>query len=416
MQQPRLNILLGCYACDPTYGSEPGMGWNFAYNISKHHNVHVLVEEGEFKETLTQYSLKHPEKVRNITFHYIPRKHHELLRKIWPPSYYWFYRAWHKKAYLYAKELNRQINFDIVHQITISGFRQPGYLWKLGKPFIWGPLGGFTDTPWCLLSSLGVQGAIYFGIRNIINFFHKRWGFAARAAARHSHTILTSTTQAVKEIHDFWKKDAILMNEVGLESHPISYHPCRHQENTPLRICWAGEHIPRKALDILLKALPQCKEKMELHVLSKGPRMTYWKKMAKSLGLNKSVTFHGFVPRDEAFRIMSTSHAFCITSIREDTSTVVFEAFRYGLPIIALDHCGFSTVIDDTCGIKIPIRTKSQVISDYARHLDYLAANEHIRLKLSSGALERCKQFSWDAKMETLNKIYASTKEPKESS
>jgi glycosyltransferase involved in cell wall biosynthesis len=103
---------------------------------------------------------------------------------------------------------------------------------------------------------------------------------------------------------------------------------------------------------------------------------------------------------------MSSSHVFCITSVREDTSTVVFEAFRYGLPIIALDHCGFSTVIDETSGIKIPINSRKQVIADYARHLDYLATHEDVRQTLSAGALERCQSFTWEAKMNTLNHLY----------
>ena len=402
----RLKVLLGCYACDPNYGSEPGMGWNFASNIARYHDVHVLVEEGEFKDKLLQYSAAYPDKVKNITFHYIPRRHHELLRKIWPPSYYWFYRKWHKLAYRYAVMLDKKENFDIVHQVTISGFREPGYLWKLGKPFIWGPLGGFTDTPWCLLSSLGGHGAIYFGIRNIINFFQKRWGRAARAAAAHSQTILTSTTKAVKEIRDFWRKDAVLMNEVGLETGHSCYEPSVHEPGKPLRVCWAGEHIPRKALDLLLYALPLCKEKVELHVLSHGPRMEAWKRLSHKLGLDNIVTFHGFVPRDDAFRIMATSHVFCITSVREDTSTVVFEAFRYGLPIIALDHCGFSSVINDDCGIKIPILSRQQVIKDYAKNIDFLASHEKTRQKLSKGAIIRCSQFTWDAKMEVINKIY----------
>lgn len=408
MSEKRLKVLLGCYACHPNHGSEPGMGWHFLYNIAQYHDVHAIVEEGEFKELLTRFSEEHPEKVKNITFHFVPRTHHETLRKIWPPSYYWFYRAWHRHAFKLAQELDKTEHFDIVHQVTISGFREPGFLWKLGKPFIWGPLGGFTDAPWCLMGSLGLGGAIHFGVRNIINFFHKRWAFSVRKAAINAHTILTSTAQAVREIHDFWHRDAVLMNEVGLETHHTVYHPLAHEAGTPLRICWAGEHKPRKALDLLLQALPLCKEKMELHVLSKGPRTTAWKAMAHKLGLDDVVTFHGFVPREEAFRIMGTSHVFCITSVREDTSTVVFEAFRYGLPIIALDHCGFSAVIDETSGIKIPIHSRKQVLADYARHLDYLAAHEDERKRLSDGALERCKQFTWEAKMETLNAIYAS--------
>ena len=352
------------------------MGWNFAYHIARHHDVHVLVEEEKFKEKLLTFSAENPDAVSNITFHFLAKKRHRTLRKIWPPSYYWFYREWHNRAYAYARELDKTENFDIVHQVTISGFREPGFLWKLGKPFIWGPLGGFTDTPWCLMSSLGWKGALHFGVRNIVNYFHKRWGKLPRAAAQNSHTILTSTTQAVREIREYWHKDAVMMNEVGLETRHTPYSPQKHEAGTPLRICWAGEHIPRKALDLLLHALPLCKEKMELHVLSKGPRMQAWKKLTSKLGLDNIVTFHGFVPREEAFHIMGTSHVFCITSVREDTSTVVFEAFRYGLPIVALDHCGFATVINETCGIKIPIQSRKQVIEDYARHLDYLASHE----------------------------------------
>lgn len=402
----RLKVLLCCYACDPGYGSEPGMGWNFAYHISRFHDVHVLVEKDEFEKPLTEFSKKNPEDVRNITFHFIKRNHHNTLRKIWPPSYYWFYRKWQKQAYNYALELDKIENFDVVHQVTISGFRAPGYLWKLGKPFIWGPLGGFTDTPWCLLGSLGIQGSLYFGARNVINFFQKRWGAAAKEAAAHSHTILTSTTKAVREIMDFWGKPSILMNEVGLETRHTQYLPQTHPPDTPLRICWAGEHVPRKALDLLLHALPLCKERMELHVLSKGPRTSTWKKLASKLQLDNIVTFHGFVPREEAFSIMGSCHVFCITSVREDTSTVVFEAFRYGLPIVALDHCGFSSVIDDSSGIKIPINSHQQVVKDFAHHLDYLATHESERQVLSKGALERCKQFTWDAKMQALNTIY----------
>lgn len=145
---------------------------------------------------------------------------------------------------------------------------------------------------------------------------------------------------------------------------------------------------------------------MELHVLSKGPRTKAWKAMAHKLGLDDIVTFHGFVPREKAFHIMGTSHVFCITSVREDTSTVVFEAFRYGLPIIAMDHCGFSAVIDETSGIKIPINSRKQVLEDYARNLDYIATHETERKRLSNGALERCKQFTWEAKMDIINSIY----------
>lgn len=386
------------------------MGWNFAYQISQHHDVHVIVE-GKFRENLEQYAEVHPEAVAHMTFHYVNRLRLKRLRKIWPPSYYWTYHRWHRDAYQLALRLHEKEHFDVAHMITLSGYREPGLLWKLNVPFVWGPIGGLTDTPWCLLRCLGLYGALFFGVRNIANAFQKKFGRRAAAAAAHSHTILTSTHDGIRAIKDNWHKEAVLMNEVGLETRHAPHSPVPHEPGTPLRICWAGNHEPRKALDILLRALVKCKQPMELHVLSKGPRTAAWKQLAHELGLDDVVTFHGFLPREEAFSVMANSHVFAITSVREDTSTVVFEAFRYGLPIVVMDHCGFAAVVNDTCGIKIPIHSLSQVIDGYAESLDYLASHEEERQAKSRGAVARCNDFTWDGKMEVLNRIYRQTVE-----
>lgn len=402
----RLKVLLCCYACDPTRGSEPGMGWNFVYNISLHHDVHVIVE-GKYRENLEQYSQEHPEQVKHVTFYFVDRLRLKRLRKIWPPSYYWTYHRWHRDVLKLARELQAKEKFDLSHMITLSGYREPSLLWKLDAPFIWGPIGGLTDTPWCLMPCLGVYGALFFAVRNVLNGLEKRFGRRAAAAAAHSHTILTSTHDGMEAIRKNWHREAVLMNEVGLETRHAPHTPVAHEPGTPLRVCWAGVHEPRKALDILLRALTKCKQPIEVHVLSKGPRTEAWKKLARKLGVADKVIFHGFLPREEAFSVMANSHAFAITSVREDTSTVVFEAFRYGLPIVVMDHCGFAAVVNDSCGIKIPIQTLQQVIDAYAENLDYLATHEEERQEKSRGAVARCNDFTWEGKMECLDRIYA---------
>ena len=42
-------------------------------------------------------------------------------------------RRWHRRAYRAARRLHEQIGFDLVHQVTFCGYREPGYLWKLGR-------------------------------------------------------------------------------------------------------------------------------------------------------------------------------------------------------------------------------------------------------------------------------------------
>lgn len=404
----RLKVLLGCYACDPNRGSEPGMGWNFAYNISKHHDVHAIVEEGEFKESLERFSRENPEAVRNITFHFVPRTHHERLRKIWPPSYYRFYRAWHKKAYQLAKELDKRENFDIVHQVNMAGYREPGYLWKLGKPFIWGPLGGLNNTAWCLLSELGVRDAFFYSLRNIINSWQKRFGYAARMVSQKAHTIFVSDPEGIRTVQHLWNRTPKMMREVGTPNITDEPEPVRHKIDEPLKLCWVGIHEARKALPILLKALPLCNHPMKLEVLGSGEKEKEWKQLATNLGLSSYINFHGFISHSAVSLVMKQCHVMCITSIHEGgTSTVTLEALQNGLPIVALNHCGYATVIDETCGIKLPVQSQKKISAQLAAVLDELAEDEERRMRLARGAIERGKIFTWDAKMQVLNRVYA---------
>lgn len=407
-EHKRLKVLLGCYACNPFYGSEPGTGWNFLTQIAKHHDVHAIVEEEVGKDDLLRYQQQHPEELKNVTFHFIKRRRFRLLRKIWPPSYYWSYRFWQKKAYNLAKKLDAVENFDLVHQITLVGYREPGYLWKLGKPFIWGPLGGFSQTAWRLLSGVSIYDILYFGFRNILNSLHKHLNYNAKRAAAAAHSILISDPMIVEEIRKLWKKEPITMREVGTSCHELlTGLISKHSQGSPLRICWSGYLIPRKALDLLIRAIALCRHSMQLEIIGKGPKEKAWKKLAEKLGVAEKVHFHGYIEHNEVASFMASCHVFCITSIQEGgTPTVALEALQNGLPMITLNHCAYASVVDSTCGYTIPISSRKQIIEDIAKHLDTLAQNESLRTELARGALKRSRNFTWESKMVTLNKIY----------
>ena len=69
---------------------------------------------------------------------------------------------------------------------------------------------------------------------------------------------------------------------------------------------------------------------------------------------------------------MKNSHLHVISSLGEATTTVLFEAMSYGVPTMTLDHCGMAGVVCEECGIKIPIHSYNQVISDIAKRIDEL--------------------------------------------
>ena len=66
-----------------------------------------------------------------------------------------------------ARELDARIDFDVVHQVTGTGFREPGHLWKLGKPFVWGPIGGLQFFPLRLFNAVPFGSRLFFVLKGL---------------------------------------------------------------------------------------------------------------------------------------------------------------------------------------------------------------------------------------------------------
>lgn len=399
-----MKILINCYACSPYKGSEPGMGWNFVKNLAEKHELHVIMET-KFQKEVDRYYEEHPEETKNFKIYPINRTRLRTLRKIWPPSYYWTYRAWQKKVLAFAKELDEKEHFDIIHQLNMVGYREPGYLWMMDKPIVWGPIGGFNITPWNMLTSMGLYGVLFYGGRNMINLWQMHTMSRVKKAAKRADAIITATQDCHDAVKKLYNRDSIIIPEVGLLG-KTDVTPAKRADDEPLRICWSGQHTPGKSLNLLLDALALIpNENVELHVIGKGSQTNKWKKKAANLGL-KNVVWHGWMQRCDALKVMQSSHLFAITSMCDLTSTVILEALSYGLPVVAMDHCGFSNVINKDCGIKIPVTDKGQITKDLSEAIVELAGNEAERQRLSTGALTHAKDFAWEEKARQIDVIY----------
>lgn len=401
-----MKVLLSCYACSPYKGSEPGMGWNFVKCLSRLHELHIITES-KFKADLDRFFTDYPEERSYFRFYYIEKSRHKTLRKIWPPSYYWFYKAWQNKAYKLAKALDEKECFDLIHQLNMVGFREPGYLWKLDKPFVWGPIGGYGITPWKLLPSMGLKGLVYYFSRNIINLWQMYISKRVRHAMKRADALISATQEQYDYIFNIYGRESTIIPEVGLHvSGNVAVNI--RKEDEPLRICWVGQHTPGKALNLLLRALAfRGKTDIELHVIGEGSETEKWKRLANSLRLQK-IVWHGWVDKESAHRIMKNCHLLCITSLKDLTSTVLLEGLSYALPVITLDHCGFSNVITEDCGRKIPIKSEKQVIHDLSCAISEIADDESLRQRLAEGALSRAKKYNWEDKAKAITEIYES--------
>jgi len=405
-----MKILVCAYSVSPKRGSEPGVGWGFISSLAQHHELHVITQSKRFEAEISEGINECDSVKKNVTFYFIDRKRYQILERLWPPSYYWTYRKWHKDAFNLAVQLTESTNFDVVHQLTMIGFREPGYLWKLGKPFVWGPVGGLGLIPWNLLPAMGLFGMLYFGVKNLINITHTHLLPRPFCAAKFADNGLIAATSSVKKImKKTWGQESKVICAVGppvIEKNESRL--LRRETEEPLRISWSGLHIHRKALQFLLKALSGTLKNVHWHldIIGEGICMQKWRRLAEKLDIDKYCYWHGWLPRSEAIKIMSNTHVFVLSSIWEGTPTVISEALTLGLPVICLDQYGSSDMVAENCGFKIQVRRSKQIIQDIAEAIEWLWENENERQAMSKNAVKAVELLSWENKVSVVNQIY----------
>jgi len=416
----RLKVLAVAYACDPTKGSESGVGWGWVNAIADRHDVTVLTADYN-AENISQHlrdradsSSNNPRFIyaRNRQWHYRPTDAWLAIEdSIAKPLMNIAYQDWLRCAFKDAKRETEINHYDLVHLITYVGWRFPGRFYQLGIPFVWGPIGGMKNTPWHLLPLLGFKGAVYYGARNLVNSLQLIALQGPRRALRTAHTgVIAATSEIREELRSRFNAESSVICEVG-PPQVDAVHPELRDKDEPFRICWSGQHLPGKALPLLLRAaasLPQ-EFKYSLEILGDGPCRQPWQSLASKLNIDDRCHWHGWLRRDQSVAVMKESHVFAITSLKDLTSTVAVEAISLGLPVVSLDHCGFADLVTNECGMKVRPGSAEQIVAELAGALSTLYRNEPLRLQLSEGAIRRSRAYSWSTKMAALDEIYRTT-------
>ena len=403
-----LEVLVSAYACGPNRGSEIGMGWNWVTALARRCRLTVITE-AEFDDERAP-AISKLDLLAEPVFHSIDIG--EAARsRCWNQGdwrFYSDYRVWQRRAHDLAKRLLTTQRFDLVHQLNMIGYREPGYLWRLALPFVWGPVGGHVQMPVRFLPTLGLKGAAYHVLRNLANAAQMRMSPRVRKAARRASVLIASTpddASAMARLHDI---DTVVLNETGSDpGHPAPPTPKSVSTGDTLRIVWCGKFASRKALPLALRALARAEPTpMHLDIVGTGPGVGKLKALASELNIAGRCTWHGRVPHAEALRLISENHCMLLSSLQEAATTVVMEALSCGIPVICHDTCGFGEVVNSRCGLKVPLVSPTRSISGFAQALQRLAREPDLLSKLSEGATDRAQEFAWDRKSARMESLY----------
>lgn len=406
-----LNVLINAYAVSPNWGSEPGVGWNWIINLANHCNVFVITES-EWKDEIEAALINLPQK-NNIHFYFnpVPDKVRKMCWNQGDWRFYWYYRKWQQKTLRIAQEIIKKQHIDIIHQLNMIGFREPGYLWKIKDiPYIWGPIGNVSPLPISFMKGSSISTQIKVILKNIISNIQFRTG-RVRQSAKRADVLLTALVQSANMVSKYYKNTkCVVMPESGLNITNETRHSI--DKSNPIKLLWVGRFIPTKKLDFALEILSRVNNpcNFELHIVGWGneEEEIYYKNIAKRVGVDSLCTWYGKIPNNQVQEMMKSCDVFLFTSLVEGTPHVILEAISNNLPILCFDICGQGVMVNDSIGWKSNIDTLSDGIDNMIRHLNDIDSNRNSILEKSKNCEIRKPELSWQSKISKAIEIYHS--------
>jgi glycosyltransferase involved in cell wall biosynthesis len=414
MSKNRLRVLIVAHEFSPFRGSEAAVGWNIVTRLSQYHDVTVFYASGShfwphsYVDEINRYFTTAAQ-IPGLTIINIdhPRiyKLYSTINKLFaklspvglPVLYYLAYQSWQKAVFNQAKRLHKINKFNIVHQLTQVSYREPGYLWKLGVPFFWGPTGGTLSPPKDFDKILSLQSKILSKIRSFSNIVQFNFSSRIIKANKKASVIYAFTNGDAVRLKKRAGGQVKIMLDVGTAIRS-SLNTRYSTKSETLKGIWCGRLDDYKAPEILLKAISlntESKEKIKFKIVGSGPLKDSLIKMAVELKLN-NIEWISHVKHEEIFELMLESDFFIHTSIREATSSVIPEAFSVGLPVICHDAYGMGIAVTETCGIKIPMISPEQSIIGFNGAMVTLISDRDLLERLKTGAAKRSEEISWD--------------------
>lgn len=329
---------------------------------------------------------------------------HERLNAMLKPGYLGFYqqaRRWLQRALAAGEQ------FDIAHQVAPLALRYPCPAAGLGLRLVVGPLGGSLATPPAFARECADE-PWYVQLRRLDAFRlrHDPW---LRRSYRTAHVVIG----VAPYVRDLLRSIPLQRFEIASETGITELPPVRAEHaraDGELRLLYVGRVVRSKGVRDAVRALSSLQDlpRVTLDVVGDGQDRRQCEVEVKRLGLRERVRFQGWVPRACCETFYAAADVFLFPSLREPSGNVVFEALSNGLPVIAGARGGPGYVVDDSCGLRVPVTNPEAYAKALAEAVRRLAGDAELRRRLSAGARLRVAEVAlWDGKIAWLQALYA---------
>lgn len=400
----RLRVLISAYACEPQKGSEPEVGWQWALQMARFHDVTVLTRNNNRNAIERELEiLRGKQPLPAFVYHDESPFLLELKRNFSALKLY--YILWQRSAHTLIGELHRSKPFDLFHHVTFAAFRYPSAIWGHGVPCVWGPVGGIESIPIRLLPWFHFRSLVREMARDVHNLiqaapFHV---LPKRAAAT---TVTLASTLEMQRAFARLGFESRLMPTIGLHTGALPYRP-RESHGGPLKFLFVGNIITLKGIEFALHALKESGTNATFTLIGDGNYLPAARKLTKKLGIEKQVEFRGRIPRTDVLKLYSDFDVFVFPSLHDTGGYAVIEAMFNGLPVICLDCGGPAIAVRDGCGVRVPASSRAGVISGLAGAFrEYDRQRERITEHGQRAREVILRDYDWEKKGMQMDEVY----------
>lgn len=400
------HLLVSAYAVNPYKGSEDGTGWNWVCQMAKTQLVTVVTRKNN--RTAIEKYLRENEVplASNLTFLYYDLPYMLRFWKKGERGAMLYFYLWQLFLPLFVWKIRHR--FHHVHHLNFHNNWTPTFLWILGKPLIWGPIGHHDKIPTVFLKKYGPKAWVKDRTTWLIKMLFWHFDPFLHIALAKTDTLLI-VNSSEKKIHWRYKHKMIVIPAVAASE------PTRSAiSKMGFNVLSVGRFVPLKGFDVAIKAfalfyssLPLANRGMaKLTLVGKGPEKQKLERLAKEEGIEHAIHWVEWVDKTEMQRIYQNADLFLFPS-HEGAGMVIPEALSYGLPVICFANHGPGELTNESCSFQIPYGPYEKSIEAFAHCLSLLYRHPIIRAQMSQAAvLKWHEDLTWNSKGELLKQIY----------
>ncbi|MBJ6110361.1 glycosyltransferase family 4 protein [Hymenobacter sp. BT523] len=397
-----MKILLSAYACDPTHGGEGGNGFNWAWEMANlGHEVWCLTTPwGKDAIEAEMHARAANPAAQRLHFVFVPVPGWVEFLYRWQFGVYLHYMVWQYRAWRLARPLDQSVCFDLVHHVTFGSLQFASWLWRLGRPLIFGPVGGGQQAPKLLRRYLPDWFKTET-LRNLVSWLLITFDPNVRQTLRHAALVFAANRETAQLAWELGARHVELAMSTAL---PLSFFPPEYPARAPLagrelRILWLARLFPRKGLHLVLEALGQVHPRVRFHlnIYGDGPVAPLLPGWIEAAGLHHRVTWHGNAPYATVRSAFLAHDLFMLCSLRDSYAAQYLESMAMGLPILTLDHHGATDFIPDDAGLKVPVQSPEATAAALARAVEHLYDHPDELERRGRASFAYAREQSWPA-------------------